>query len=123
LKEGDINTRLFHQKAVWRARRNKITKLKDGTGVWKDVPTDMELMATSYFQELFTRGHLLNADNLINLTEEKVTSDMNDNLCKEFTDEEISDALFQIGPLKAPGVDGFPLGFIKETGPQSKLRL
>jgi len=27
---------------------------------------------------------------------------MNDALCKPFTDDEISDALFQIGPLKAP---------------------
>jgi hypothetical protein len=40
---------------------------------------------------------------------------MNDDLCKDFTDEEISDALFQIGPLKAPGVDGFPARFYQRN--------
>jgi uncharacterized protein YukE len=29
LKEGDRNTRFFHQKAIWRARKNKVKKLKD----------------------------------------------------------------------------------------------
>jgi hypothetical protein len=53
----------------------------------------------------------LNADAIINMTQEKVTVDMNDDLCKDFSDEEISDALFQIGPLKAPGVDGFHAWF------------
>jgi hypothetical protein len=34
LKEGDRNTRFFHQKAVWRARKNKIKKLKESDGSW-----------------------------------------------------------------------------------------
>ena len=38
---------------------------------------------------------------------------MNNNLCKEFTNEEISNAMFQIGPLKAPGPDGFPARFFQ----------
>jgi hypothetical protein len=111
LKEGDRNTRFFHQKAKWRARRNKIKKLKDNDGVWKEVPSEMERMASSYFKEIFTRDPSLNADAIINMTQEKVTVDMNDDLCKDFSDEEISDALFQIGPLKAPGVDGFHAWF------------
>jgi hypothetical protein len=41
---------------------------------------------------------------------------MNESLCKEFTEEEIGDALFQIGPLKAPGIDGFLHGFTSATG-------
>jgi hypothetical protein len=111
LKEGDRNTRFFHQKAVWRARRNKIKKLKDDDDVWYDAPSDMERMASSYFQELFTRDPSLNADDLVSMTQERVSVDMNKDLCKEFTDDEISNALFQIGPLKAPGVDGFPARF------------
>jgi hypothetical protein len=47
------------------------------------------------------------------LFEKRVTPDMNDRLCKEFT-EEIGDALFQIGPLK-PGPDGFPARFFQRN--------
>jgi hypothetical protein len=50
LKEGNMNTRFFHQKVIWRARKNKIKKLKNDEGVWKDTSTDMESMATSYFK-------------------------------------------------------------------------
>jgi hypothetical protein len=94
LKEGDRNTRFFHQKAVWRARRNKIKKLRDDEGQWNDVPSTMERMASSYFKELFTRDPSLQANELINLMQEKVTMQMNEDLCKDFTDDEISDALF-----------------------------
>jgi hypothetical protein len=64
-------------------------------------------MATSYIKELFTRDPSLNSDILISLIHEEVTAQMNDDLCKDFTNEEIGDALFQIGPLKSPSVDGF----------------
>jgi hypothetical protein len=65
LKEGDRNTRFFHQKAVWRARRNRIKRLKDTDGAWQEVPTEMERMATSYFKELFTRDPSLNSHDII----------------------------------------------------------
>jgi hypothetical protein len=115
LKEGDRNTNFFHQKAIWRARKNKIKKLKDDDGIWQEVPSDMERMATSYFQELFTRDPSLNPDDLVAMTQPKVTEQMNEDLCKDFTDDEIGDALFQIGPLKAPGIDGFPARFYQRN--------
>jgi hypothetical protein len=100
-----------------------IKKLKDNEGVWQEVPSDMERMATSYFQELFTRDPSLNSDDLIDLTQPKVTSMMNDELCKDFIDDEIGDALFQIGPLKAPRVDGFSACFFREIGELLKKKL
>jgi hypothetical protein len=36
-------------------------------------------------------------------------------LCRDFTQEEISDALFQVGPIKAPGPDGFPARFFQRN--------
>jgi hypothetical protein len=54
-------------------------------------------------------------DDLVQLFQSQVTPKMNDMLCKEFSDEEISDALFQIGPLKAPGIDGFPARFFQHN--------
>jgi hypothetical protein len=64
---------------------------------------------------LFTRDPNLNADNLTSLFHEKVTPQMNDDLCRDFTKEEISDALLQIGPLKAPRIDGFPARFYQRN--------
>jgi hypothetical protein len=113
LREGDRNTRFFHSKAVWRARKNRIKKLRDDSGVMQMDQKIMEKLATDYFKNLFSADPSLVADPLLNLFEEKITPDMNDKICMDFSDKEISDALFQIGPLKAPGPDGFPARFLQ----------
>jgi hypothetical protein len=115
LREGDRNTKFFHSKAVWRARKNKIKKLKDDNGVWQDNVQVMGQMATNYFKKLFEADANILPDPVLELFQEKITVEMNDKLCMEFTDREISDALFQIGPLKAPGPDGFPARFFQRN--------
>ena len=102
LKEGDQNTSYFHRQAVWRARKNKIKKLKDSNGDWCDNPKQMQKMATEFFTDLYTADLSVEPDDLIHLIEPKISADMNEDLCRAFSPEEISDALFQMGPLKAP---------------------
>ena len=53
----------------------------------------------------------MNPVELVDLVESKIFDDMNEALCKQFMSEEISYALFQMGPLKAPGPNGFPTCF------------
>jgi hypothetical protein len=53
---------------------------------------------------------------LLELTKPKILEDINQQLCKEFSEKEISDALLQMGPLKAPGPDGFPARFFSAIG-------
>jgi hypothetical protein len=45
---------------------------------------------------------LVEPDLIIDSLQARVNNDMDISLYKDFSNEEISDALFQIGPLKAP---------------------
>lgn len=107
LKEGERNTQYLHQRAVWRARRNYIQRLRKLDDTWCIAPSEMELMMRSYFQEVYTKDPMLYPVDVIECIEEKLT-EMNNVLCAPFFEKEISDTLFQIGPPKAPGTDGFP---------------
>ena len=115
LKEGDRNTKYFHSKAVWRARKNKIRKLVDDVGTIHEDEATMQQMATNYFKKLFSADDNLDPTPVIDLLQPCITEEMNDKLCLEFSEKEISDALFQIGPLKAPGPDGFPASFFQRN--------
>jgi hypothetical protein len=115
LKHGDQNTKFFHRKASWRAKKNRIWKLKKVDGRIVDKQGDIEIEANQYFKEMYTKEKLVVPELIEELIEQKVDTEMNEKLTKEFSDEEISDALFQIGPLKAPGVDGFPARFFQRN--------
>jgi hypothetical protein len=107
LKEGDKNTKFFHKKSTWRKRKNNITKLKKDDGTIVDNAEEMGDMATNFFQNLFTADQSVVPEDILNLIEPRILDRINEDLCKEFSDDEISNALFQIVPLKAPRADGF----------------
>ena len=74
-------------------------------------------MTTSYFKEVYTKYPTLTPDVVLEAIAPKVTEQMNAMLCAPFSEEEVSNALFQIGPLKAPGTDGSRQGSINGIGP------
>ena len=111
LREGDRNTRYFHRQAMWRAWQNKITKLKNQNNTWCEDPKVLQTMALDFFRDLYSADSNVDPSELTELMNTKITDDMNEALCRTFSAEEISDALFQMGPLKAPGLDGFPARF------------
>jgi hypothetical protein len=52
---------------------------------------------------LFTSSAGTRMEELLTNIDSRVTQDMNDALCKEFTSKEVIEALESIGDLKAPG--------------------
>jgi len=72
-------------------------------------------MINNYFSDLYTKDPAVVPLEVTQLFDQCITDDMNDTLCKPFTEEEISNALFQIGPLKATGPDGLPARFFQRN--------
>jgi hypothetical protein len=68
-----------------------------------------------FFTELYSEDPLVNPAALLNLVEPSVSNQINQRLTEDFTDDEIGYALFQIGPLKAPGPDGLPARFFQRN--------
>jgi hypothetical protein len=72
-------------------------------------------MATNFFRDLYSKDTLVNTDELVNLMHSPISEEINKELCKDFSKEEVGDALFQIGPIKAPGPDGLPARFFQRN--------
>ncbi|XP_074271258.1 uncharacterized protein LOC141595186 [Silene latifolia] len=106
LKDGDKNTKFFHTRAGERKRKNHIAKLIDDKGVTTQGDVAVGYVANSYFQQLFTTETPTVDDELLEGIRNRVTNDMNENLRRDYCEEEVLDALNQMHPLKAPGPDG-----------------
>lgn len=115
LKERDRNTKYFHQRARWRARKNFIKRLKRNDGSWCSDQADLQGMAGNYFTDMFMKDENVNPLEVEDLFEPTISDAMNLKLCKPYSSEEISDALFQIGPLKAPGPAGYASRFFQRN--------
>jgi hypothetical protein len=69
---------------------------------------EIKEMVHNFYENLFTSKACTSTDEVLNALPSKVTSDMNEELCKPYPDEEIGKALFQMGPTKSPGPNEFP---------------
>ncbi|KAH1032597.1 hypothetical protein J1N35_044771 [Gossypium stocksii] len=63
--------------------------------------------ATDFFGNLFLAFEVGTDERLFGLVEKRVTATMNENLLKQFTEEDIAYAVKTMAPLKATGIDGF----------------
>ena len=64
----------------------------------------------AFYQNLYESQGFTDPNELLNHAPVKVTP-ANDLLDKPFVASEVREALFQMAPSKAPGVDGFTAGF------------
>ena len=65
----------------------------------------------NFCESLFTTASPSSVDICTEAISSKVSAEINCTLMTEFTTEEVKQALDQMAPTKAPGPDGFTMGF------------
>jgi len=115
LEKGDRNIGFFHATCSERKRRNRVGRLRNGAGLWEESEEGKKAVVSNYFKNLFRSSGLAGrTQHLLDVVEPLVTGEMNEQLCKPFSVDEVEKALNSIGDLKAPGPDGLPAIFYKK---------
>ena len=113
LRDGDRNTAYFQAQARQRKRINRIVGLRRADGSTCANGDEEKVEVLAFYQALYTAQGYNNMGELLSYVLVRVTPDMNQLLEKPFEAPEIHKALFQMAPSKAPGVDGFTVGFFQ----------
>lgn len=113
LQEGDKNTAFFHAFASERKKKNTLKGLKTEDGRWIEGNEPLKDYIANYFSDIFSSTARHDNEAILRTVQPKVTEEMNEILCAEYTEEEVKAALDNIGDLKAPRPDGMPAIFFK----------
>ena len=113
LREGDRNTTYFHNVVKGRKIRNNILMLMNDLGVEHFSEGAKGQIAIDFFKDLFMSSNPVDLESLFEGFQSRVTEDMNAELIKEVSDEEIMMAAFSIKMSSAPGEDGLTGAFYK----------
>nr|GMD77815.1 ribonuclease H [Ipomoea batatas] len=111
-KEGDLNSKYFHNSVRSRRRRNRISQLRRDDGVLVSSEDDMGEVMVDYFTNLFTASHG-EFDEVLACITSRINPLDNVALLRPVTEEEVRQAVFQMHPDKSPGPDGLGPGFFQ----------
>ena len=108
MKIGDRNSRFFYASASQWRRSKWISKLKrDSNGVCVDTLAGIKRIIEDHFTDIFNLRGQRNFSEPLDIVDPVVTAEMNENLLKPISSEEVKAAIYQLGALKAPGLGGF----------------
>ena len=78
---------------------------------WCKDKDSIAAMTVGYFEKIYTTSSPSGIEEVTNVIPRRVTKEMNAELSRIFTGEEILKALHQMHPTKAPGPDGISASF------------
>ncbi|KAF7812457.1 reverse transcriptase [Senna tora] len=113
--EGDKNSKFFHALVVQRRQRNKVVKVKDENGRWVEKEEDIGGCFARFFADLFKRSGPRNFDGVLGYVKPAIGNVENDLLMSKVSREEVKEAVFQLGAMKAPGPDGYSGMFYRKA--------
>lgn len=111
LMDGDMNTRYYHLKAMTRKRKNQIVMLRGANGELIENCNEVKKMVNDYYQLLFQQPPGDGVWFQTSLSYPTIDPQKLRDLDEVVGDDEVKQAIFNMGPWKAPGLDEFPAGF------------
>eukprot|EP00253_Pinus_taeda_P006641 PITA_06641 len=117
LKEGEKNTKFFHQSTIQRRMHNNIAFINNSQGNRLEKHEDIEKEFKDYFQEALKEQPGSREVAIKSVTQHVpkiITDDQNQNLLKQVTMQDVEEAMAQLKDGKAPGPDGFTSNFFHE---------
>ncbi|KAE8729397.1 hypothetical protein F3Y22_tig00003715pilonHSYRG00041 [Hibiscus syriacus] len=118
IKDGDKNTRFFHLSALNRSKRNEISSLKINGYVVSD-PHSIKLHISNFFKTTYNSKSTMEVEDLL-LDFAKLSGDQSSKLEEHFFEQKIWQAIASSDSSKAPGPNGFTMGFFKRCWPSLK---
>jgi len=105
-KNGDLNTKYFHQKSSQRKRKNTITNIQDHSGTtWQDN-TKLHSIFLDYFQNIFDSSYDYFDNTIYDVVNNMISTQDYNFLNTPFTALEVKEASRNIKANFAPGPDG-----------------
>ena len=89
----------------------------DDTNSWCTNNAQVADIIVGFYTRLFTSETPANAHGILEVIQPLVTEDMNTNLTRDFTKQDVDLALKEMAPLKTPGPDGMPPLFFQSFWP------
>jgi len=110
---GDKNSKFFHASVKADRVKNSLSFLVDENGCEQTCSREKGRIAEKFFDDLFTSSYPANMSSILEGFQERVTANMNQDLTKGVTEQEIYDVVFSINAESAPGPDGFTAFFFQ----------
>lgn len=115
LKKGDINSKFFHKCASHIRQDNTIKKISNERGCCATIQEGIYKLFQEFYQDLFSSSHPSGIEEILRDFDPIVSNEMNRQLEKECTVEEVEKTLFETNPLRSPRPDGISARFYQDN--------
>lgn len=106
LREGDGNTRFFHNVINRRRKRNELVGIHIN-GTWREEVKEVKQGMFEYFKNHFKKAEFERPSLAADFSSKRISDLDNEFLISPFTKEEVKEAVWSCESSKSPGPDGF----------------